>query len=339
MTWVEVDGATVAFGDAVVLDRVDLSIDRGELVAVLGPSGCGKTTLLRAIAGHLPLAAGRVLVGSRVLSTPEVLVPPEQRGVGWVPQDASLFPHLSVRDNIGFGLRRGRERDQRVSELLELVGLSGMGDRAPHALSGGQAQRVALARALAPRPDVVLLDEPFAALDPALRSGLRRVVVDLLRDQGTTALLVTHDQEEALSVADRIAVMREGRFLQVGTPREVYEGPVDPWVAAIVGDVIEIPGRATRAGVESALGNLAVARGDALGEVRILIRPEWIRLTSAVGTPARVESVRYGGHDALVTVRTSDGREVLMRTTAETLPVAGDEVAISVDHGVLVYPR
>ncbi len=338
MSWVRVEDVSVAYRNTPVLDKVNLSIHRGELVAVLGPSGCGKTTLLRAIAGHLPLAAGHVFVGPRELSSAHRHVPPERRDVGWVPQDASLFPHLSVSDNIGFGLRRGRARVSRISELVDLVGLSGMAGRAPHALSGGQAQRVALARALAPKPDVVLLDEPFTALDPTLRSALRLEVVALLRDQGATALLVTHDQEEALSLADRVAVMRDGRILQIGTARQVYEEPVDPWVAAFVGDVVEIPGHATDDRVVTALGNLPVARGDARGEVRVILRPEWIRLDARAGTPGRVESVRYAGHDALVEVSIGGGIDLLARSVATRLPSRGDLVSIAVEHGALLYP-
>ena len=210
MSWVRIDGLHVKYGHQSVLDGINLDIPSGKITSVLGPSGCGKTTLLRSIAGLLPVSEGTIEVAGSLVSSAKVSVPPERRGIGWVPQDASLFPHLSVGDNIGFGLPKGPSRSARVTDLAELVGLSELLERSPSQLSGGQAQRVSLARALAPRPSVVLLDEPFAALDPMLRVALRREVFDLLRVQGSTALLVTHDQEEALSRAVRMGFVNTG---------------------------------------------------------------------------------------------------------------------------------
>ncbi len=325
MTWVSVSGVRVGYGATPVLSGIDLDIEQGSLVAVLGPSGCGKTTLLRAITGLIPVEAGEVRVGDRLLSAPGVLVAPEARGIGWVPQDASLFPHLSVADNIGFGLPRAERRGARVRELARLVGLEEYLDRAPAQLSGGQAQRVSLARALAPRPDLVLLDEPFAALDPMLRVSLRREVAEVLRDQNTTGLLVTHDQEEALSLADRVAVMAGGRILQWGTPAEVYGRPATPWVASFVGDTVELdgvwagmaaplaaspvtawgtPGIAPRvdAVVDCALGRLPVSLADAAAatpavgaRVRVVLRPEWLALTA---DPSFAETVGLSEFEA-----------------------------------------
>ncbi|WP_210481189.1 ABC transporter ATP-binding protein [Naasia sp. SYSU D00948] len=337
MTWVDIDGATVSYSRTPVLDAVDLQVARGDLVAVLGPSGCGKTTMLRAIAGHLPLRAGRIAVGDRILSAPGHTVRPEKRGVGWVPQEGSLFPHLSVRDNIAYGLRSGQGRKERVEELAELVGLGELLDRAPHQLSGGQGQRVALARALAPRPDLLLLDEPFAALDRKLRAALRVDVAELLRTQRTTALLVTHDQEEALSLADRVAVVREGRVLQVGTPREVYENPVDRWTADFIGETIEVPGTLSGGRLETPLGVLRAAHRIGDGQVRVVLRPEWIRLSGGSGIPGRVRSIQYAGHDALVEVSTENGLQVTARTAAPFFPAPGDDVTVSVHRSALVY--
>lgn len=239
-----------------VLHDVDLVVPEGELLAVLGPSGCGKTTLLRVLAGLMGATAGRVeLAGRRVVDGPHG-VPPERRRVGLVPQDASLFPHLDVAENIGFGLDpkrirlpfgRRRAVPERVAELLQLVGIPELAHRMPSELSGGQAQRVALARALAPEPDLVLLDEPFSALDAALRTRLRTDVRDILRDSGATGLLVTHDQDEALSTADRIAVLDAGRIVQCGTPEEVYARPATAWVAQFVGTCSLLRGRVGRA--------------------------------------------------------------------------------------------
>jgi iron(III) transport system ATP-binding protein len=337
VTWVDVDRATVGFSRTPVLDAVHLQVRRGELVAVLGPSGCGKTTLLRAIAGHLPLRAGRISVGERVLSTAQARVRPEKRGVGWVPQEASLFPHLTVRQNIAYGVPPGRSRAARVDELAELVGLAPLLDRQPHQLSGGQGQRVALARALAPGPDLLLLDEPFAALDRKLRAALRVDVAELLRDQHTTALLVTHDQEEALTLADRVAVLRDGKVLQVGTPREVYENPVDLWTADFIGETVELPGRAIGNRLETPIGVLRPLHRIGDGAVRVILRPEWIRLSGDSGVPGRVHSVQYAGHDALVGVRTDNGAEVTARTAAPFFPAPGDPVQVSVHRSVLAF--
>ncbi|WP_409046874.1 ABC transporter ATP-binding protein [Microbacterium sp. HA-8] len=340
MSWVTVDGLRVNYGSQTVLDGVDLQIPHGGIVAVLGPSGCGKTTLLRSIAGLLPVAGGSIRVGDRELSTATRRIAPEKRGIGWVPQDASLFPHLSVGDNIGFGLPKGRARTERIAELAELVGLADHIGRAPSQLSGGQAQRVSLARALAPRPDVVLLDEPFAALDPMLRTALRAEVAELLRSQDSTALLVTHDQEEALSLADHIAVMMGGRILQWGSPVEVYERPATPWVARFVGDTVEFSGYWREGEAQCALGGLdavlldgGISDGDG---VRIVLRPEWLTV-HLDGANATVISIGYAGHDALVTLELDGGARVRSRLAAPDLPEPGDRVRVSVRRPALAY--
>ncbi|MDH6235504.1 ABC transporter ATP-binding protein [Cryobacterium sp. CG_9.6] len=347
---VTIEGLRVAYGETTVLDGVDLSIPRGSLVAVLGPSGCGKTTLLRAVAGLLPALGGSISVAGRLVSSPTVQVAPEKRGMGWVPQDASLFPHLTVGENIGFGLPKGSRgtrsaRAERIRALAELVGLTEQVDRAPSQLSGGQAQRVSLARALAARPDLMLLDEPFAALDPLLRAELRAEVAALLHQQQSTSLLVTHDQEEALSLADYVAVMRGGRILQFGTPGDVYERPVDPWVAAFVGDTVELDGRwvagADGNQVDCALGRIDCTwmgtvpiDGDA---VRIMLRPEWLCFGQE-GTSALATSIAYAGHDALVTCTLAEGTTVRARIAAPELPQRGARVSIGVRQQALAYP-
>ncbi|CDJ99866.1 Fe(3+) ions import ATP-binding protein FbpC 1 [Microbacterium sp. C448] len=338
MTWVDVHKASIGFSQEPVLDELDLQVERGQIAAVLGPSGCGKSTLLRAIAGHLPLSAGTISIGERVLSTARGRVRPEKRGVGWVPQEASLFPHLSLRRNIGYGLRSAAERASRVDELATLVGLSRLLDRRPDELSGGQRQRAALARALAPRPQLLLLDEPFGALDRNLRNELRTDVAELLRDQEATALLVTHDQEEALSLADRVAIMREGRVLQVGTPREVYERPVDPWVANFIGETVELPGDLIGDRVQTPIGDFRGIGRAPDGAVRVIVRPEWIRLDADSALRCRVRSVQYAGHDALVEVRTESGFELTARAVAPNFPSPGDAVTVSIERGVLIFP-
>jgi len=341
-------------GDAVVaLDGLDLVVEAGELVAVLGPSGCGKSTLLRVIAGFERPDAGSVVVGGRAVAGPATFVAPERRRVGIVPQEQALFPHLSVAANVGYGLPRGDGRATRVAEMLELAGLSGLGRRMPHELSGGQQQRVALARALAPAPSVVLLDEPFANLDAALRVTLRAEVRDILRATGATALIVTHDQEEALSLAGTVAVMRAGRVVQAGSPDQVYRRPADLWVAEFVGDANVVEGRAAGPGtVSCALGVLACASGPDEGAVKVVIRPEQLRLGPLGGVPASgvagpsgplsgvgavVADRQYFGHDALVRVVLADGTPVTARTSSAEGAGPGSEVSVSCEGQVLAF--
>ncbi|MZE79078.1 ABC transporter ATP-binding protein [Streptomyces xinghaiensis] len=300
-------------GGTPVLDGLHLTVPAGALAAVLGPSGCGKTTLLRIIAGFLRADAGTVEVAGRTVEGPGTHVAPERRRIGIVPQEGALFPHLSVARNVAFGLPgkdRG-ERRRRTEEMLGLVGLAGYGDRMPHELSGGQQQRVALARALAPRPELVLLDEPFNALDSALRTEVRADVRAALRATGATAVLVTHDQQEALSTADLVAVVRNGTVAQCGTPQEVYRHPADLWVAGFVGEAVTLPGTARDGAAVTALGRIPVTAppgdGGAVNGSRegtVLLRPEQLRLTEAAAaeTLGTVLDVSYFGHDAMVTV-------------------------------------
>jgi iron(III) transport system ATP-binding protein len=345
-----VSGVSVTHGSTLAVDDVSLSIRSGELVAVLGPSGCGKTTLLLAIAGLLPVQSGTISIGEREISRAGRTLAPEKRGVGWVPQEASLFPHLSVGENIGFAVpRRGADhaRADRIAELAHLVGLDDYTGRAPNQLSGGQAQRVALARALAPRPDLLLLDEPFAALDTQLRTGLRREVAELLRAQGTTSLLVTHDQEEALTLADRVAVLHDGRLAQFGTPEEIYQQPATDWVASFVGDVVELSGQWRSGRVVCALGSVeatAVGFTPANGDpVRLMLRPEWIvprpdlLAQAAAGADARVAAISYAGHDAMITADLVDGPSVQLRMAAVELPEVGDDVRLAVQRPGLAF--
>ena len=322
MNAVRCTGVRKSFARTEALRGVDLDVTAGSLVAVLGPSGCGKTTLLRVIAGFERPEAGSVAVGDRMVSGPGVHVAPERRRVGIVPQEQALFPHLSVADNVAYGLGgvRGRRRAvparARVEAMLELTGLDGLGARMPHELSGGQQQRVALARALAPEPSVVLLDEPFAGLDAALRAGLRQEVAGILRAAATTALVVTHDQEEALAMADSVAVMRQGEIVQHAAPDDVYHRPADLWVASFVGGANILPGRALGSGrVTCALGNLSCAGGPDGGPVSVVVRPEQITLSPVQGNgSAVVEQREYFGHDALVWIALPDGTRVLART-------------------------
>lgn len=342
MTSVRVRGLTAAYGDVEVLEDLALDVPSGALMAVLGASGSGKTTLLRVLAGFLRPRAGTVHLGDREVSGPDVFVPPEKRRIGIVPQEGALFPHLDVQANIAFGLRKGAQSRQRVEELLTLVGLAGLGSARPQELSGGQQQRVALARALAPQPDVVLLDEPFTALDAGLRSRVRSDVRDVLREVGTTAILVTHDQEEALSVADLVAVMRDGRLVQVGTPAEVYGAPADLQVAEFVGDVVELPvlGVVDSDVVSCVLGDVPVdvisSNGHHAGKDVVVLRPEQLVLACPVGPETdapgvgTVRSSSYHGHDSMVMVAMTDGSVVPVRVPGGLPPKPGERVHVSV---------
>ncbi|SFR29801.1 iron(III) transport system ATP-binding protein [Lentzea waywayandensis] len=329
MSGLTVKRLVAGYGGDPVLREVDFEVQEGGLLAVLGPSGCGKTTLLRVLAGFHPASSGEVWLGERQLTAD---VPPERRGIGIVPQEGALFPHLSVAGNVGFGLRRG-ERGARVEELLDLVGLSGFGARMPGELSGGQAQRVALARALAPRPGVVLLDEPFSALDAGLREELRADVRATLRSAGATALLVTHDQEEALGMADLVAVLRDGAVAQLARPQTIYSSPADLGVALFVGEAVTFSGIARSGLVRTPLGTLPVS-GEGHGTV--LLRPEQLILGTD-GVPSIVEDVLFHGHDASVLLRLADGTRVRSRVQGGVTGRAGDTVAVSVNGTALFF--
>ena len=315
---VRLHGLIRRYGSVAAVDGLDLEVMPTEMLTVLGPSGCGKTTMLRLIAGLETPDAGTIEIGGRRVAGAGAAVPPERRRVGMVFQDFALFPHLSVRDNIGYGLRRDPDREVRVVELLELIDLADAGGRMPHQLSGGMQQRVALARALAPRPDVVLLDEPFSNLDTALRTQLRADVREILRAAGTAAIFVTHDQDEALSLGDRMAVMVRGRVEQVAPPEVVYGEPATPFVATFVGIANLVP--AERRGGEAAtrLGAVRVvgprdARTD--GRALVVIRPEHFDVVEAPDGPADTGSWhilrrRFAGTEILYEVAAADGQRL-----------------------------
>jgi iron(III) transport system ATP-binding protein len=336
-------GVHKSYGKVAALSGVDLSVPSGVLAAVLGPSGCGKTTLLRCVAGFERLDAGEVAVGDRRVAGPGSHLPPERRRVAIVPQEGALFPHLSVAGNVAYGLGRAARRSGRVGEVLALVGLAGFGDRMPHQLSGGQQQRVAVARALAPRPPLVLLDEPFSALDAGLRAEVRRDVREALRADGATAVLVTHDQGEALSMADQVAVMREGRIVQTGTPAQVYGEPADAWVADFVGEAALLSGTVHNGVVTTPLGELTTA-GAPAGIATVLVRPEQVEVLPVPdpgSVPATVARKDFFGHDALLALRLDDGVHVSARVfDAEAHALAaGQRVGLRVRGPVLTFPE
>lgn len=331
-----VAGVSKAFGSEQILSGVDLSVETGSTVVLLGPSGGGKTTLLRVIAGLETADEGRISLGDRRLTGPGLHVPPEKRRIGMVFQDWALFPHLDVASNVGYGLDRDERRTGRGEETLELVGLGGFGRRMPHTLSGGQQQRVAIARAIAPRPEVILLDEPFSNLDAALRARVRADTQELLRQIGMTALFVTHDQEEAFLLGDEVAVMNQGAIRQQGHPDLLYSHPVDPWVATFVGEANLFEVHATGGAADSPVGMLTLAE-PLDGACRVLVRPEEVDIRP--GQQGRVAAVEYFGHDTAYRVVLPDGEDLRVRTMSRPRVRVGDGVDVTYQGGpVVAYP-
>jgi iron(III) transport system ATP-binding protein len=335
---VRVKGLAKSFGPVAAVRDVDLTVPGGGLLTVLGPSGCGKTTLLRLVAGFERPDAGEVRVGDRLVADDGEWVAPEERRIGMVFQDYALFPHLTVERNVAFGLPRGergrrrgkghRNAGSRARTALELVGLQHKAACLPHELSGGERQRAALARALAPGPDLVLLDEPFSSLDASLRADLRREVELILRDAEATAVLVTHDQEEALSLGDRVAVMRDGRIVQIGAPEEVYAHPADRWTAGFLGEVNLVSGVCRREGaVETWLGVFA-SPGAGAGTVHLAVRPEQLDLRTDRANNAEVVEREFRGHDVLYRLRHEVGGNLLVQLPSVELYEVGAKVHV-----------
>ena len=326
---VDLRRVTKRFGGVAAVSDAELCVGQGEFLALLGPSGCGKTTLLRLIAGFERPDEGEVWVEGCLVARAGHWTRPERRRIGFVFQDYALFPHLTVGENVGFGLG-WRERKRRLAEVLELVGLAGYERRYPHELSGGQQQRVALARALAPAPSLVLLDEPWSNIDPLLRAAMRDELGEILRAAGVTVLLVTHDREEAFSIADRLALMHDGSIVQAGTAEEVYYDPADPWAAAFGGAGNFLPGNVEDGLVETLVGRFPVANGGAArrGPVRALIRPELLELRPDPDGAAEVVGREFRGHDVFYRVRFGDGTTLVsQRPSTEVVPL-GARVAL-----------
>jgi iron(III) transport system ATP-binding protein len=327
---IRLEGVSKRFGEVVAVDDASLCVERGEVVVLLGPSGCGKTTLLRLIAGFEHPDAGTVEVAGRNAAGRGTWVPPEQRRVGMVFQDYALFPHLDVAANVGFGLPR-RTRAGRVAELLAVVGLDDLGRRYPHELSGGQQQRVALARALAPSPELVLLDEPWSNVDPFLRETLRAEVSEIIRRLGVTVLLVTHDREEAFSVADRIALMRHGTIVQEGTSEEIYFSPASRWAAEFVGAANVLSGRVEGGLIQTSVGAFPANGASALDAAQVLVRPELLELEPDPAGVAQVVGREFRGHDVFYRVLLDGVELVSHRPSTEAVPL-GSRVSIRL-HG------
>ncbi len=319
-----------AFGSHKVVDRLSLQLAPGSIACLLGPSGCGKTTVLRCIAGFEPVAEGSIALAGEIVARPGLHVPPEKRRIGMVFQDYALFPHLSVAENIGFGLGRG-ERPARVASLLATVGLAGQGGRYPHELSGGQQQRVALARALAPRPRMLLLDEPFSNLDVDLRERLALEVRSILRAEGVSAILVTHDQNEAFAFADQVGVMDEGRIQQWDTPYNLYHRPASRFVADFVGQGVFLPGEVQGDGrIRIELGCLpALGAAGAPGQrVQVLLRPDDVLHDDASTLQAEVVAKAFRGAEFLYTLRLASGAQVLSLVPSHHNHALGERIGI-----------
>jgi iron(III) transport system ATP-binding protein len=359
MTQLAVTGVHKAFGDHPVLTGVDLGVPEGSLTAILGPSGSGKTTLLRILAGFDRADAGTVTIGESVVDGPGAHLAPEHRRIGYVPQEGSLFPHLTVAANVGFGRPARQRRGPAIEELLDAVGLSGLGSRYPHQLSGGQQQRVALARALAIQPKIVLLDEPFASLDAHLRASVRSDVQSLLAQTRVTGVLVTHDQDEALSTADRVAVLRDGKIAQCDAPQDLYDRPADADIARFIGDANLLEGVLDTDTVDTALGRLpiepACLAGLSPGPATVLIRPEQVELLIGGSAPAaagaeepggrelagHVVAYGYHGHDAVIRVRPQAGPagpEIIVRTVGGHQLPLGSPVTLRARGPVRAWP-
>ena len=345
MSDVRLSAVTKSFGGSPVLRGIDLVVPSGALFAILGASGSGKTTLLRLLAGFERADSGAIEIDGRLVSGRGVHAPPERREIGYVAQEGSLFPHLSVGANIAFGLPRPERRNRvRTEALLENVGLpASYASRGPHELSGGEQQRVALARALARQPKLVLLDEPFSALDASLRIETRQAVAAILEAAGATALLVTHDQSEALSMGRQVAVLRDGALAQVAAPETLYRQPIDGALAQFVGEAVLLPGLAAGGFATCALGRLALALPAPDGPVEVMVRPEQIRVdgrTRAGLTEAKVLAVTYYGHDARIAVALNAAAEPIpVRVAGHMAPEQGARVWLSVEGPVMAYPR
>jgi iron(III) transport system ATP-binding protein len=311
------------------VNALSLSVNEGEIVALLGPSGCGKTTTLRLIAGFEAPDAGTVSLRGEIVAGTGRLVPPEARGVGIVFQDYALFPHLTIHDNVGFGLDRldRASRRARVGDVLDLVGLGDFGGRFPHELSGGQQQRVAVARALAPAPALLLLDEPFSNLDADLRAQMRDDVEAILRHTGTTAVFVTHDQEEAFTLADRVGVLNHGRIEQMASPEDIYHRPATQFVAEFVGAADFLPGRVTREGIVTELGVFPNREALAIGApVEVMLRPDDVSFEVCENGPGVITRRFFRGSECLYCIRLPSGRRVHSSQPSTATFVAGARV-------------
>lgn len=340
----ELSSISKSFAGTRVLENLNLTVAAGSRTAIVGPSGSGKTTLLRILAGFETPDSGRIVMQGRTLFAQGTFIPAHLRGVGYVPQEGALFPHLNVADNIAWGLDGSRqEKSQQVAALMERVSLdSQLANHWPHEISGGQQQRVALARALAQRPALMLLDEPFSALDTGLRAATRKATADLLAQAGVASILVTHDQNEALSFASQVAVMRQGRFAQVGTPYEVYSHPVDEETALFLGDALVLPAELRGGRARCAIGELLTDNPQAVGKGRVMLRPEQLVISPcrADDPQLTVRDVDFSGHLSTLTLAMPGQKEpLIVKTVSQPLWRPGAAVRIEVVGEARVFAR
>ncbi len=337
-TALKIDKVTKQFGAVEAVKNISLQADEGEFITLLGPSGCGKTTTLRLLAGFEQPDSGTIRIGSEIVASENRFLPAEKRHVGMVFQDYALFPHLNVLDNIAFGLKGDKkEKSKRAEEMMDLVGLGDFGLRMPYELSGGQQQRVALARALAPQPEILLLDEPFSNLDASLRTQVRGEVRAILRASGTTTVFVTHDQEEALSLSDRVAVIFDGELHQMGAPFELYTRPSTRQVASFVGEANFIKASANGTVAETILGKVRLLTPKE-GDTEVLIRPDMLHLLPTdEGTPATVLWREYYGHNQRIGLKLADGTELIARADTQIIYTIGQNIRVSVYAPLLAF--
>lgn len=334
----QVDNISKYYDDVLAVKQFSLDVAEGEFITLLGPSGCGKTTTLRLLAGFEQPDGGTIQIGETIVASDTQFLPAEKRHIGMVFQDYALFPHLNVLDNVGFGLKLAKkEKQKRAEEMLQLVGLGDFPKRMPYELSGGQQQRVALARALAPQPDIMLLDEPFSNLDSALRTQVRAEVRSILRQAGTSTIFVTHDQEEALSLSDRVAVIFNGELHQVGTPFELYTRPSSRQVASFIGEANFIQADAQGTTAETELGTLRLLTPKE-GKTELLIRPDMLHLLPTdEGTPAIVLWREYYGHNQRVGIKLENGTELIARADTQIIYTIGQNIRVSVYAPLLAF--
>lgn len=335
---VRISGVSKSYGPVKAVRDLSLELEPGRILALLGPSGCGKTTTLRLLAGFEQPESGKIEIGGRTVAGGNTFVPAEKRKVGMVFQDYALFPHLTVEQNVAYGLPRNKRRNGRVEEVLRITHLDGLGDRMPHELSGGQQQRVALARALAPEPAVVLLDEPFSNLDATLRVRVRTEMREILKQARATAIFVTHDQEEALSLADEVAVVLDGSIMQTAAPEDLYLHPANREVAKFVGKANFIPGTAEGGRIQCVLGDIP-AEGIEDGEVEVMLRPESLLLRALPDGNATIVGREFYGHDQQIELRLDSGETLYSRLVGRQEFAAGERVSIGVWSPVVVFPK
>ncbi len=341
MTFIRFLNVSKSYDRTMAVTDLDLTISKSAITVLLGRSGCGKSTTLRLIAGLERPDSGAIWIGDQQVSGSQVWVSATQRQIGMVFQDYALFPHLTVAQNIGFGLfdLTAAERNERIANMLDLVGLIGMEARYPHQLSGGQQQRVALARALAPAPNVILLDEPFSNLDASLRQSMREEVRNILNEAEVTTVFVTHDQEEALRLADELIIMDNGRVLQCGTPEDVYRYPASLQIAQFLAEVNVLPGEAEHGVVETVLGSSPLQNPDIIGEVEVVVFPETISLTPDSQSAIIVDRVSYFGFHQLVILKLENGKTLQARTWSHANISVGDRVRVTIDTPVVAFAR